>query len=78
MRQSGKPRPVSPSEITAACLQDELANDDDQLRRGQVTDNGAPVPKPGGDIRQLFFLFFFLQGFSTLLLCTTGDTLHPM
>ena len=27
MRQSGKPRPASPSEITTACLQDELAND---------------------------------------------------
>jgi len=60
MRQSGKPRPVSPSEITTACLQDELTNDDGQLRRGQaqVSDNGAPVPNPGGDIRQLFFSFF--------------------
>lgn len=56
MRQSGKPRPASPSKITTACLQDELASDDGQLRRGEPQVRiWRAVPNPDGDNRQLYF-----------------------
>jgi hypothetical protein len=67
IRQSGKPCPASLSEITTACLQDELEGDSSQVKL-ESGDNGAPMPKPDGDSRRLPSYFFA---------CFSGGNLHP-
>ena len=63
MRQSRKPRPASPSKITTACLQNELADDGGEVELKSRM--WRQVPTPLGITDNLIdFLFFLSVGIS--------------